>query len=316
MSSVSGPLTCVLLLISVGMYSAPNGFTSSVRRVVADALRPGQAIARQASQWLQTNLESLAVQSAHLRHQESDQLQDELRLERSRTAALQIQLARMADHQARDLATPEPLRTLPRLTSSSLIEATVLGDALSESWRAGKLLDQGEANGVRESSLVLQSSQPLVDLGRDADVSAEDELLLGRCVIGKIERVGRWTSTFVLLTDSEYRGRAQLVHQTDSGFVFGARGILKGQGQPCCRLEGISSAESVVVGDAVYTTNRDGLQTTPLYYGRVTEAILGPNDKEWRVLVAPVPIPHNLSSVQILRTAVNSQRLAAGSPFP
>ena len=149
-----------------------------------------------------------ATKSTRSQLREIDQLHDQLRLEQSRQAALQIQLARLTDMQVREMSTPEPLRSLPRLTSSSLIDAAVLGEAVAESWRAGKLLNRGDANGVRESSLVVQSRHPLVDLGRDGELSPEDGLLLGRCVIGKIERVsGRWTSTFILLTDSEYRGR-------------------------------------------------------------------------------------------------------------
>jgi rod shape-determining protein MreC len=157
----------------------------------------------------------------------------------------------------------------------------------------------------------VKSNHALVDVGRDGDLSPEDGVLLGRCVIGKVERVGRWTSTFLLLTDSGYRGRAQLVHQADSGYVFGAKGILEGQGEPLCRLRGIASSDSVTVGDAVYAATREGLSSTPLYYGRVVEASLGPSDSEWKVLVEPVPVPSDLQSVQIMRTAVNNERLTA-----
>jgi len=313
MSTASGFMACVLLLVSVGMYFAPDGVKDRVRSTVTDSLRPGQMAVRQTAKSFRENMAAWATKSTRSQTREIDQLHDQLRLEQSRQAALQIQLARLTDMQLREMSTPEPLRSLPRLTSSSLIDAAVLGEAVAESWRAGKLLNRGDANGVRESSLVVQSRHPLVDLGRDGELSPEDALLLGRCVIGKIERVGRWTSTFILLTDSEYRGRAQLVHQTESGFVFGAKGILKGQGTSKCRLEGIGTSDAVAIGDAVYTTNRDGLQGTPLYYGRVIEATLGVDDKEWKVLVDPVPIPRDLDSVQVLRTAINTERLAAGS---
>jgi cell shape-determining protein MreC len=305
-------MTCILLLGAVGLYFAPDGVAARVRANVADALKPGQAAARQAAASIREQTAVMATSSNRSASSEIDQLKDQLRLAQSQTAALQIQLARLSDVQTRDAAIPAPLRSLPRLASTSLIEAQVLGDAFAESWRAGKLLNQGDKNGVRESSPVVQSRRPLIDVGRDGDLSPEDSLLLGHCMIGKIERVGKWTSTLVLLTDSEFRGRAQLVHQTDSGFVFGAKGILKGQGEPLCRLEGIASTDSVVVGDAVYTTSREGLSTTPLYYGRVTQATLGPDDKEWKILVEPVPIPHDLASVQILRTSVNADRLSAG----
>lgn len=309
MSAASGTVTCVLMLAGVGLYFAPDHVAVRVRTVITDAVKPGQVAARQVTELIQENAVRVASKSERSRQHEIDRLQEELQTEQARTAALQIQLARLADFEEREAALPEALRSLPRLTSTSLIDATVLGDTVAEKWRKGKLLDRGETSGVRESELVVKSSHSLVDLGRDANLSPEDGLLLGRCVIGKVERVGRWSSTFLLLTDAGYRGRAQLVHQTDSGFVFGAKGILEGQGDPLCRLKGIGSSDSVAVGDAVYTATREGQPATPLYYGRVVEATLGPNDSEWKVMVEPVPVPVDLTSVQILRTAVNPGRM-------
>ena len=312
MASASGPVTCVLMLVGVGMYFAPDNAAMRVRAAISDSFKPGQIAALRLTGLVQENAALIASQSERFRQREIERLQEQLHGEQTRTALLQIQLARLADVGARLDSLPDPMRSLPRLTSASLIDADVLGNALAEKWRKGKLLDRGEANGVRESELVVKSNRPLVDVGRDGDLSPEDGLLLGRCVIGKIERVGRWTSTFLLLTDSSYRGRAQLVHQTESGFVFGAKGILEGQGGPLCRLKGIVSSDAVAVGDAVYTATREGQPPTPLYYGRVVEATLGPSDTEWKVLIEPVPIPGDLTTVQILRTAVNPERLSAG----
>jgi len=312
MSSKGGPVTCVLMLVGVGMYFAPDTVAGRVRSAVSDSLRPGQIAARRLTDLLRENAMLISSQSDRARQREFERLRDQLVAEQARTAALQIQLARLNELRNREESLPERLRSLPPLTSSSLIDASVLGDALAERWRKGKLLDRGEASGVRESELVVKSSRALVDVGRDGKLSPEDGLLLGRCVIGKIERVGRWTSTFLLLTDAGYRGRAQLFHETDNGFVVGAKGILEGQGGALCRLKGIASSEAVTVGDAVYTATREGQLSTPLYYGRVFQATLGPSDTEWKVLVEPVSIPNDLATVQILRTVVNPERLSAG----
>ena len=129
-------------------------------------------------------------------------------------------------------------------------------------------------------------------------------------MIGKVEHVGRWTSTFQRVTDSRYRGRAQLIRETKSGFVFEAQGILKGQGGPLCKLEGIPAGKSVRVNDAVYTAERDGILPTPLYYGQVVDAVLGMDDREWTVYVKPAAVPSQLTRVHVLRTAVNPDRLA------
>ena len=305
-------MACGFVLVGVGLSFAPDGVASRLRGAVTDTMRPGQQAVCATGDSLREGLASLASQPARTQQRELARLQRELDDAKARSSALAARLARVHEEREHESALPTAMRRLPRLASVSLIEAAVLGDVLAEQWRNGKLLDRGEANGVRESSLVVNSRQPLVDVGRDGELSPEDSVLMGRSVIGKIERVGRWTSTFLLLTDAAYRGRAQLIQEAETGFAFGARGILKGQGGTLCKLEGIAATESVRVGDGVYTADRDGLASTPLYYGKVVEATLGPDDREWKVLVEPAPLPSRLTSVQVLRTRVNSERLAAG----
>jgi cell shape-determining protein MreC len=311
MSRASGTVTFALMLAGAGLYFAPEQASARIRTVVADMLRPGQLATRQLASVAQAQFSQLASRSTQLREREFEKLEQQLHEEQERTAALQLQLAQSSDQQQLSESVPDPLRSLPPLATTSLVDARVLGDSLTEKWRKGKLLDRGQTNGIRESELVLKSTRPLVDVGHDGNLSPEDALLLGRCVIGKIERVGRWTSTFLLLTDTEYRGRAQLVHQTDTGYVFGAKGILEGRGKSLCQLTGIESSDSVAVGDAVYTATRDGQTQTPLYYGRVVEATLNPSDSEWKILVEPVPVPNDFTTVQVLRTTINADRLAS-----
>jgi len=310
MSSASLPVACGLVLVGVGLSFAPDGVVSRLRGAVTDAMRPGQQAVCAMGDSLREGLVLLTSQPARTQQREVARLQRELDDAKARSTVLAARLARVHEEREHETALPTALRRLPRLASVSLIEAAVLGDSLAEQWRSGKLLNRGEANGVRELSLVVNSRQPLVDVGQDGELSPEDAVLTGRSVIGKIERVGRWTSTFLLLTDAAYRGRAQLIQEAETGFAFGARGILKGQGESHCKLEGIAATESVRVGDGVYTADRDGLVSTPLYYGKVVEATLGPDDREWKVLVEPAPLPSRLTSVQVLRTSVNSERLA------
>ncbi len=312
MSSMRLPVTCGLILIGVGLYFAPDGVAARLHSVIADGFRPGNEAVRMACDSFREGLSAVYSKSAQAQQRELEQLRSELIASRAQNSVLVARLAQANDQDLVDSTLPMSLRRLPRLMIPALIDAAVLCEPLAEAWRSGRLLDRGEASGIRASSLVVNSRQPLVDVGQDGSLSAEDALLLGRCVIGKIERVGRWTSTFLLLTDAAYRGRAQLIQETDSGFAFGPRGILKGQGSSLCRLEGIASTESVRVGDAVYSADRDGLVSAPLYYGKVVEATLEPDDREWQVRVEPAPLPSQLTRVQILRTTVNSERLTAG----
>jgi rod shape-determining protein MreC len=312
MTSWSWLTTLGLLLLGVGLHFAPDVLATRLRGGVSDLMRPGQQAVLGTSDSLSEVIASLSARSLQRSEAEVRRLREELATAEARGVALVAQLAERNAERSRSIELPATVRELPRLASPSLIDAAVLGKVLAEQWRNGRLLDRGAVNGIRESSLVLSSQQPLLDVGQDGSLLPEDSLLLGRCVIGKVERVGRWTSTFLLLTDAAYRGRAQLIQSAESGFVWGGQGILKGQGGKFCKLEGIAATESVRVGDGVYTAERGGLNSVPLYYGRVVEATLGPDDREWLVLVEPAPLPSQLTSVQVLRMSLNSERLAAG----
>ena len=301
---------CCISLTGVGLYFAPDAAVSRVRGTITDAIRPGQILFHRA---MASILGRLSESGSATDNDVTERLKDELSVERVRNRALQTRLAQVTEqYQGEQDITKAMLRT-KRLIVPSLIEVAVLGDTVAEQWRSGKLLDQGSMNGLRENELVLSTRKPvrpLIDFGEDGDLSTEDLMLLGRCVIGKVEHVGRWTSTFQRVTDSHYRGRAQLIRETQSGFVFEAQGILKGQGGPLCKLEGIPAEKSVRINDAVYTAERDGILPTPLYYGQVVDAVLGMDDREWTVYVKPAAVPSQLTQVHVLRTAVNPDRLA------
>lgn len=310
----TGMTACCLTLLGVGLYFTPDGVAEKARGTLTDVLRPGCQAVRMVHEFVvpkATRGNEAAVSENGL---SVEQLSDALAAERERNRALQVRLAQLTEQNSANQQISLILTKSNRLVFPSLIEAAVLGDAIAEKWRAGKLIDQGAKNGVRENELVVstrKSKKPLIDLGEDAQISTEDALMLGRCVIGKVERVGRWTSTFQLVTDAQYRGRAQLIRETSEGaFIFEAQGILKGQGQSLCKLDGIPAEKSVHVGDAVYTADRDGLLPTPLYYGEVVEAELGVDDREWKVLVKPIQLPSPLTTVQVIRTTVNPERLA------
>ena len=290
MSSWSLFATCGLVLAGVGLHFAPDLVSSRLRGGITDIMRPGQQAVRATGDSLREGLLAISSPSVQTQQREVARLREELEVSNARSAMLVTRLAESHDARTREAALPSAIQRLNRLVSPSLIEAAVLGDVLAEQWRSGKLLDRGTANGVRESALVVSSRQPLLDLGQDGELLPEDAVLLGRSVIGKVERVGRWTSTLLLLTDATYRGRAQLIHTADTGFAWGGRGILKGQGEPLCKLEGIAATESVRVGDGVYTAERDGLVTTPLYYGHVVEATLGPRQLGADATTRPDPV--------------------------
>jgi cell shape-determining protein MreC len=300
------------VLAGACLYFAPNGAVSSVRGEIMDVLHPAQFAISRAKEIVSNSFRTEEHSSQTANAKNVAQLKEELAYERERNRAFQIRLAQLAERQITELESSPASKRSQRLMIPLLLEVGVLGDTLAEQWRAGKLLDLGAKNGLKENELVLaphKPLRPLIDMGEDADLSTEDALLLGRCVIGKVEHVGRWTSTFQLVTDSRFRGRAQLIRETESGFVFESQGIIKGQGSPQCKLEGIPAEKSVRVNDTVYTAERDGIMPTPLYYGHVVEAVLGPDDREWTVLVKPADLPTRLTRVQVLRAVINPERL-------
>lgn len=304
---------CCLILFGTGFYFAPDTVANRVRGTVIDLLRPGLSAVRQ----MRSGTEELLADQSSERSTNStevERLTRELEIEQERNRELQVRLAQLAERQLPEREIDDAIARTDRLIRSSLVEVAVLGDTTSRQWRMGKLLDQGSRSGIREDELVIstrKSIRPLIDCGADASVSVGDALLLGRCVIGKIQHVGRWTSTFHLVTDSQYAGRAQLIRETTDGlFVFEARGILKGQGGALCKLEGIPAESSVRVGDAVYTAERDGVFPTPLYYGKVEHATLEADAREWTVSVKPAPLPSQLTTVQVIKTELNPERLA------
>jgi len=305
-------ITVCIMTFALGLLFTPDSVASKWRTFVAEFVRPGQQAIHSTAETIRESTENIPSFSPNTaERRQIEQLKKELEASQARVISLTAQLAELHEERKRELSVPSVMRHLPRLASPSLIDAAVLGEFFGHDWRHGGFIDRGTSDGIREASLVLKSQQPLVDLGEDGEVSPEDCVLLGRSVIGKIEKVGNWTSTFLRVTDSGFRARVQVMHVTDNGFAFGPDGILKGRGEKYCRLDGISASESVRVGDEVFSADRDGISPTPLYFGRVVEASLESNDTTWRVLIEPAPIPNPLTSVEILRTSLNQARLAS-----
>ena len=303
---------CVLLLTGAGLYFAPAGIAERIRGSVNDLMGPGLQFVRLTRDSVETRIARLQAFASD--DGSKERLAEELEIERERNRALQIQLSELNEQTRIESDLASTFSKTPRLFLPTLVEVAVLGSTLADDWCSGKLIDFGAKGGLRENELVLasrKSKRTLIDAGQDAEISTEDSLLLGRSVIGKVEHVGRWTSTIQLVTDANYRGRAQLIRKTSEGFVFdGARGILKGRGEPLCKLEGIPADSSVHVHDSVFTADREGMEPTPLYYGEVVQATLEADDREWTVYVKPAPLPTRLTKVNVLRMVANPERLA------
>ena len=293
----------------------PASAVEPARGLVRDALRPGQTLVRigleqgrdllaAAKSWTQRGLAGTRDSAAGIAESPVADDLDRRRLE-LQIAALQEEL-RVARSTGGATAAVE---SRAPLLAPTLVEARVLGEETGNLWRSRKILGIGTKDGVVESALVLDDPRPLVDQGLDARLSAGDAVYAGRIVVGKIAEVGRYSSTIRLVTDPAYSGRARLARRTNGGLVFAAEGTLVGDGGALCRLTHIT--EPVNIGDEVYTGGTDGLLPWPMYYGRVVDAELAPNAREWTIRVQPAASGQRIERVEILRWGINADRILA-----
>ena len=307
-------ITTLCLLTAIGMGFAPSNVLNWMRTAIRDGFQPGvqfaattqQSAARQLRQRLVGDDEQeLQSQISNLKSQIADS-QKQLRRERlahQRTRDRKL-LALQRHDDARKPLDPPPL-IVPQV-----VAANVLGDELAASWRSGRLLDRGQTHGVVEASLVLDANAKLLDQGADIGLSADLPVFAGSCVIGKLQHVGHWSSTWVPLTDKRFRGRARLARVTADGLVFGAEGILLGDGKAACSLTKIRATDPVSEGDEVFSLETPGGFETPLFYGTVTHAELAPGATQWEIEVRPAIDPQSTKSVSIVRPTMNPKRLA------
>lgn len=297
------------LLVGAALWFAPPALVERLRGAVLDGLRPGLLLVQNLRSHAQTTWQH--VQTRDMQH-----LQAELQTARDEHEQAALRLRRLAAHWAtqaqQELTTHELPRGAdtgtPTLFLPALVEARVLGVTLGADWRSGRILAEGAAHGVREESLVLHSRRPLIDLGDPDQLSSQDPLLMGSTVVGKIDVVGRWTSTFLPVTDPDFRAAVQILRPTEAAPVWGPTGILRGNGGECL-VEGIPADASVRVGDTVYSSDRDELFEAPLFYGEVIAAELGLEDRTWTVTVRPASTATSRSAVRVLRAALNPRRL-------
>jgi cell shape-determining protein MreC len=307
-------LTILCLAVAVGLGFAPPHAQSWLRSLIRDGFQPGIQMAA-ATRWSITSQLrrqfvgddelKLSVQLARL-NSELAKLQTQLRRERlahQRTRDQQLLALRRHDEQRRPI---DP----PPLIVPQVIEANVLGDELASAWRSGRLLDRGQSHGIAEASVVLDVNAKLLDQGEDHGLTADLPVFAGSCVIGKVQQVGRWSSTWVPLTDKRFAGRARLARVTADGLVFGADGVLIGTGKNICRLTKIRATEPVSEGDEIFALETPSGFETPLFYGTVTRAELAPGATHWEIEVRPAVDPRSLRSVCVVRPMVNPKRLA------
>ncbi|MBX3436286.1 MAG: rod shape-determining protein MreC [Planctomycetaceae bacterium] len=312
----------VLLASALGfaLLLAPAESTEIVRSVVRDAALPGLlgiSAAHQRLQAIVPRFEPSPVAEHEppallAEREEWEQRYRELRSLNAQLAA-ELQQARSGSPSPFLAESGTPL-FVPELIAVNVIGAEEIQQATQRvSFR--RVVAAGARQDVIPSDYVVSdiSSRPLsrpalIDQGEDSGLSTDQTVFAGRCVVGKIGQVGRWTSTVIPITDASFRGPAQLVRMVPQGLVMGPEGVLAGDGKGGCLLTRIPATEPVSAGDEVYTSTRLTGLPLPMYYGRVMEAMLSEGATHWEIRVQPADAGTEARTLHVLRTVLNSTR--------
>jgi cell shape-determining protein MreC len=314
MEKRAGYRTDVAVLVLIGMIGAglglaPSPLTQQVRGGIRDGLRPGHRAALALSQWSRSAWDRFRSPTAA---EELARVRDELDHWQRQYLSLEARQAELVqqaiDSRQGTAALFEGEAGRPLLVPQ-LLQAEVLGnerDLLRV--RLGWLLDRGTGNRIALEDLVLADDAPHLDQGGEAGVQPDMSVLSGRRVVGRIKQVGRWTSTLQPVTDREFRGPAQLIRESPQGPIYGAQGVIAGNGDGTCRLEHVAATEPVSVGDFVYTVRRQYSLPEPVCYGRVIAAEVGDGAGHWSITVEPIGGREPLETVLVLRELPNPER--------
>lgn len=286
--------TCVI--VSGVIWLAP-GMLSSIRPWLLDAVGPGLGRLQPVSLPVadhnvsETTLRIAALEAANRK----------LELH---AAALEQRIAELKQRTAAPL---DAVAAPPLLVHTPQV-ARVLGNVGEASSGERRLiLNVGRQSSLQGDELVLGGALPQIDLGEDTGLRPDDLVLSGQMLWGRIAETGRWTSTVQKITDPEFRLAVRLVRSSSRGPVFGARGILRGNGSACI-LEQLPATEPVTVGDHIYT-DAEIAAPVPLYCGTVLSAELQESDSFWTITVLPAArtVPDELT---VLKPQLNPERTA------
>ena len=286
------------------LFLSPPTFQYAVRSAVLDGIAPGQA-------WVLARYES-GRQLVLARFSRSTPVapsaatigpEVDARIAALEQASRRLRLENARLREELSLAEKYGVSPVPTTVRSSRDTLTVVRAVVinprTQSAAAEHLLNSGRSHGLAESDVVLDESAPRLDQGSEAGIEPELDVLIGRCVVGRIASVGRWASAIEPITDPRYRALAQIIRPSDQGGSFGAEGILVGQGTELLKLTDVPTTQSVRVGDEVYTSDRDRRFSIPLYYGRVVR--VEEAGRNWEIAVRPAVRVSDLKTVAVLK---------------
>lgn len=293
----------VCLAIGLALAALPDRLDNAIRSCVVDLARPGQQAVSDATE----QLASWRPFANHSPSTTGEQGKLEVaRLEIQRLRLANMKLAGMAsspDPTAAANRAPVPPLVHPPLITTDLVAVRVLGRETIQEWLAGRILDRG--HGLAQDSLVVEPGHSTLDLGIDSKLAQGQPAYSGRRVVGRISRVGRWTSTLQPVTDTRFRGLARLARVGQDRPIYSTRGMLEGTGDGFCRLTLVPATAAVSIGDTVFTDGRDQPDDWPMVYGTVVQARLPGEAPHWEIRVRPAADLNELKQVEVLTRRFN-----------
>ncbi len=266
------------LLVGGMLFCLPEVWAGKLRSAVHDLLAPGQCVLAAAVPQVISG--PVAQNSATAT---DTQWERQARYWQAEAAKLRAELteANRVPTWPAAAITPSPIQ--PKLRTARIIGwERRAGDSAPAA-----VVRAGSTDHVAVNDLVLAPGESILDQGQPQGMAADDLVLAGRSIIGRISRTSRWTSTIQPITDPEFRGQAQIVRLLDGEAVLGVEGILSGSKEGACRLLHIGPTDPVAEGDLVFTALRGVPLSPPLFYGTITRAELRPGEPEWLIEVSP-----------------------------
>ncbi len=312
----------VASLAGFGLLLAPAEQTNRIRALVRDGALPGLRIVDAAHQRILTLPVSLpGVETTHDPAPELIAEREQWEQKYRQLQSVNTQLIGALEQARGVQASPFLAEPGTPLFLPQLIEASVIGaeEVRQSTQRASfrRIVDVGTHDDIIPADYVVnevpadeQASQHLIDQGTDSGLAVDQPVFAGRCVVGKVGQVGRWTSTIIPVTDPAYSGRAQLVRATEQGTVLGAEGVMTGDGEGKCLLKYVPGTEPVAVGDVVYTPVEHSGLPVPMHYGTVVQATLTDQAQDWTIVIAPAETIARARRVQVLRSVLNTDRMS------
>ncbi len=277
--SPPGLVPIAAALLGGGMlFCLPDVWAGKLRSAVHDLLAPGQCVLAAAVPQVISGPVAPSTATAT-----ESQWERQARYWQAEAAKLRAELTEANRVPTWPVAAIIPSQIQPKLRTARIIgwERPSIDEAPAAVLRAGS------TDHVAVHDLVLAPGESILDQGQSQGIAADDLVLAGRSIIGRISRTSRWTSTIQPITDPEFRGQAQIVRLQDGEAVLGAEGILSGSIAGACRLLHIGTTDPVAEGDLVFTALRGVPLSPPLFYGTITWAELRPGEPDWSIEVTP-----------------------------